>query len=83
MSGYPLRACLGVAVGRLGWPPESFWAATPVELSAALEARARAEGIDLRRAGPPDRGRLRALIDAAPHRTGSIRRAARREMAGS
>ena len=51
MSGYPLRACLGVAVGRLGWPPESFWAATPVELSAALEARARAEGIDLRPGG--------------------------------
>lgn len=26
----------GVATGRLGWPPESFWAATPADLALAL-----------------------------------------------
>lgn len=26
----------GLATGRLGWPPDRFWASTPVELAAAL-----------------------------------------------
>ena len=33
----PLRRLLGFAVIALGWRPADFWAATPCELSAALD----------------------------------------------
>ena len=33
----PVRRLLGLALARLGWAPETFWAATPAELYAALE----------------------------------------------
>lgn len=39
------RRLAGLAMTRLGWPPEVFWAATPADLAAALAA--------LAPAGPP------------------------------
>ena len=34
----PWRRLAGFAMVRLGWPPEVFWAATPVDLALALAA---------------------------------------------
>ena len=34
----PLRRLLGFALAYLGWRPADFWAATPCELAAALDA---------------------------------------------
>lgn len=34
------RRLAGLAMTRLGWPPEVFWAATPADLATALQALA-------------------------------------------
>jgi hypothetical protein len=44
VSAETLRRCLGLACGPLGWTPAAFWAATPQELAAAVEALNRARG---------------------------------------
>ncbi|WP_439576205.1 rcc01693 family protein [Phreatobacter sp.] len=36
---FPWEAVLRLALGVLGWSPESFWRATPRELAAALDGR--------------------------------------------
>ncbi|WP_371328868.1 rcc01693 family protein [Stappia sp. TSB10GB4] len=33
---FPWDAAMGLCMGRLGWPPESFWRATPREVAALL-----------------------------------------------
>ena len=52
---------MAFGLGRLGWSPETFWAATPREIGAALRAH--------QTAGPapaPGREALRALMAAHP-----------------
>lgn len=48
-------------LGRLGWAPDIFWAATPREIAAALKAHR--YGND---AGAPARSALLALMTAHP-----------------
>ncbi|WP_238300567.1 phage tail assembly chaperone [Methylobacterium gregans] len=53
---FPWDAALALGLGRLGWRPRDFWAATPRELAATLPR-------------PPaalDRGALDRLIAAHP-----------------
>lgn len=60
MSAIPFRRLLGVAVAHLGLSPARFWAMTPRELSAALEARFGAPS------APPPRHVLAALMRRFP-----------------
>lgn len=48
-------------MGRLGWPPEQFWRATPREVGAALTAHQPAQP-----ALAPERSALRELMAAYP-----------------
>lgn len=43
----------------LGWHPDLFWAATPAELCAILNAAARPDGA----AAPVDRGALNQMME--------------------
>ena len=52
---------MAFGLGQLAWPPETFWAATPREIGAALRARQRA-GFS----APPGRDTLRTLMAAHP-----------------
>jgi uncharacterized phage protein (TIGR02216 family) len=52
---------MAFGLGRLAWPPEFFWAATPREIAAALRAHQ-----DRSRGSPPERPALAALMDAFP-----------------
>lgn len=61
MSGDPLRRCLGLACGPLGWSPAAFWAATPAELFAAVAELNRARG----HAPPEEKRRAFATFRAA------------------
>lgn len=57
---FPWDDALRLALGVIGWPPDTFWRATPRELAAALEGR-------LGRIGAPaDRGALDRLMAAYP-----------------
>lgn len=47
-------------LGRLAWPPEQFWAATPREIAAALKAQRGGAG------GTTERVTLAALMAAYP-----------------
>ncbi|MGQ3359107.1 MAG: phage tail assembly chaperone [Phreatobacter sp.] len=49
-----------LALGRLGWPPDTFWRATPRELAAAIEGRFGRSG------GAADRPTLDRLMKAYP-----------------
>lgn len=51
---------MAFGLGRLGWPPEQFWAATPREIAAALRAHRPEQG------GATDRAGLAALMAAFP-----------------
>ncbi|CAH1652791.1 conserved hypothetical protein [Hyphomicrobiales bacterium] len=51
---------MAFGLGRLAWPPEQFWAATPREIAAALQAHRGARGIAV------DRAALDALMAAYP-----------------
>ena len=51
---------MAFGLGRLGWEPEEFWAATPREIAAALAAFRISAG------AAPDRDRLAALMRAHP-----------------
>ena len=52
---------MAFGLGRLGWPPEAFWAATPREIGAALRAYQLVDP-----APPPGREALRSLMAAHP-----------------
>lgn len=52
---------MAFGLGRLAWPPELFWAATPREIAAALRAHQ-----DRSRGFPPERPALTALMEAFP-----------------
>jgi uncharacterized phage protein (TIGR02216 family) len=51
---------MAFGLGKLAWPPEHFWAATPREIAAALRAHRREQG------GMTDRAALEALMAAHP-----------------
>ncbi|HEV7259715.1 MAG TPA: phage tail assembly chaperone [Bosea sp. (in: a-proteobacteria)] len=52
---------MAFGLGRLGWSPETFWAATPHEIDAALRAHRTGQSPAV-----PGRDALRALMAAHP-----------------
>lgn len=54
---------MAFGLGRLGWPPDVFWAATPREIGAALRAHQAEAGLSHT---PPERAALMALMRAHP-----------------
>jgi uncharacterized phage protein (TIGR02216 family) len=54
---------MSFGLGRLGWPPEVFWNATPREIAAALQAHRKAGA-----GGVPGRDALAQLMAAHPDR---------------
>jgi uncharacterized phage protein (TIGR02216 family) len=52
---------MGFGLGRLGWPPEVFWAATPREVAAALRAHQKPGA-----AAVPERDALARLMAMHP-----------------
>jgi uncharacterized phage protein (TIGR02216 family) len=60
---FPWRALMALGFGRLGLSSAAFWAMTPRELAAAAEA------LGGRRAAPPDRTTLAALMQRFPDGT--------------
>lgn len=54
---------MGLCMGRLGWPPESFWRATPRELATVLGSLKGGRARDLR---PLARAGLEALMRRFP-----------------
>ncbi len=52
---------MAFGLGRLRWPPDAFWAATPREIAAALRAHERASPD-----GAPARETLARLMAAFP-----------------
>lgn len=44
-DGSPWRDMAGFALGVLGWPPESFWRATPAEFWIAVAGWKRVNGL--------------------------------------
>ncbi|PTM38732.1 putative phage protein (TIGR02216 family) [Bosea sp. 124] len=58
---FPWREVMAFGLGRLGWPPETFWAATPREIGAALRAHRTEHMSEV-----PARDALRALMAAHP-----------------
>jgi uncharacterized phage protein (TIGR02216 family) len=58
---FPWRAVMAFGLGRLRWPPEAFWAATPLEILAASEAFLPQQGVET-----PSRSALAALMQAHP-----------------
>ncbi len=52
---------MAFGLGRLAWPPDRFWAATPREIAAALRAHQ-----DRSRGSAPEPAALAALMDAFP-----------------
>ncbi|WP_262333075.1 rcc01693 family protein [Bosea sp. BH3] len=59
-ADFPWEDVMAFGLGRLRWPPEQFWAATPREIAAALHAH-RPE-----QSGVADRAGLAALMAAFP-----------------
>jgi len=59
---FPWRELMAFGLGRLGLPPRDFWAMTPREIAAAME------GVAGRRAVPPERSTLDALMTRYPDR---------------
>jgi uncharacterized phage protein (TIGR02216 family) len=60
-AAFPWRRLMEVGLGLLGWPPESFWAATPADLLAALEGYAEKIGARRDALPPITRAELEAL----------------------
>lgn len=56
---------MAFGLGRLGWPPDVFWAASPREIIAASEAFRAAPACE-----PPARGTLKALMRDHPDNPG-------------
>lgn len=61
---FPWREVLAFALGRLRWPPETVWAATPLEILAASEAFRPSPAMEA-----PPRSVLAALMQAHPDPT--------------
>ena len=59
-AAFPWREVMAFGLGRLAWPPEQFWAATPREIAAALQAHRDPT------TGVTDRAALSALMAAYP-----------------
>ena len=62
-----------VCMGALGWPPESFWAASVADCRRAVAGYRAARGLSARR--PADPKALRRLIRDHAQTSASIRRA--------
>lgn len=60
--GGAARRMAGLAGLAFGWPPETFWRATPAELGALVETACAGEA----RADPPDRSLIARLMEAFP-----------------
>ena len=60
-ADFPWGEVMEFGLGRLGWPPDRFWAATPREIAAALRSHQAPQ-----RGAAPERGALAALMDAYP-----------------
>ncbi|WP_280524812.1 rcc01693 family protein [Stappia indica] len=60
---FPWNEAMGLCMGRLGWPPDSFWRATPRELAAVLAGLGGGRAGDLR---PLARAGLEALMRRFP-----------------
>ncbi|WP_414644353.1 phage tail assembly chaperone [Bosea sp. (in: a-proteobacteria)] len=58
---FPWHEVMAFGLGRLGWSPETFWAATPHEIDAALRAHRTGQSPAV-----PGRDALRALMAAHP-----------------
>jgi uncharacterized phage protein (TIGR02216 family) len=52
---------MAFGLGRLAWPPDRFWAATPREIAAALRTHQ-----DGSQGSAPERSALAALMEAFP-----------------
>lgn len=66
-SPFPWRAVMALGLGRLAWPPDTFWSATPCEILAAAGAFGAGEAV-----APPRRSELDRLMRAYPdQRAGS------------
>ena len=50
-SPFPWRAVMALGLGRLAWPPDTFWSATPCEILAAAGAFGAGEAVADRIAG--------------------------------
>lgn len=59
-AAFPWDEVMAFGLGRLAWPPEQFWAATPREIAAAFRAHRGAV------APATDRAGLAALMAAYP-----------------
>ena len=58
---FPWAEIMAFGLGRLGWSPDIFWAATPREIAAAMQAHQRVDA-----GGVPARAALLALMAAHP-----------------
>jgi len=52
---------MAFGLGRLRWPPDAFWAASPREIFAAIEAHRPSQTVEA-----PSRSTLWALMQAHP-----------------
>jgi uncharacterized phage protein (TIGR02216 family) len=59
-AAFPWNDVMAFGLGRLAWPPDQFWAATPREIAAALNAH---RGLAT---SATDRAALSALMAAYP-----------------
>lgn len=66
-ESFPWREVMAFGLGRLRWPTEAFWAATPLEILAASEAFLPPQGVEA-----PSRSALAALMQAHPDPAGAF-----------
>ena len=55
-----------VAMGMLEWPPETFWAATPHDMWAAVDGRKEANRVDDGKPAAPTDSEIAALMARFP-----------------
>lgn len=65
-EAFPWEAVMATCLGRLGWTPEAFWAATPREVAAALAGHGMKHGQGAGRLARPG---LEALMRRFPDET--------------
>lgn len=51
---FPIRRCMELGMGVLGWPPGEFWNATPLDLLAAVAGYSEANGGGRAKPDEPD-----------------------------
>lgn len=66
---------MAFGMGRLGWPPEQFWRATPREIGAALGGHRREQVLPV-----PERVALHELMAAYPDAATASRPTPRRRL---